>query len=275
LSKSKFIRKNYIWLIFVLGILLIGFIFLQKPFTGRVVQEICNETEVCENVTVVECEEDCQEVCLNETEEVCSTEVVEICEEECYEEGNETICEDVCVEEEVENCTEVVIENCSIICEEVNCTEGFIENCSVQEICYEIEINQSEDINDSEINETLEEEIVSEPTPEKIFEEEVAEKIAGQEETFRSSVSNLTEAEKFNLISKTGTDEILVTRSDIIGEKIVLKFEIGNYWVEKVYYYPQENLNEKIEEDKIKWLRKISNINNQKIKTVKEEEFLD
>jgi len=267
LLKSKFIKENYIWMVFVLGILLIGFIFLQKPFTGRVVQEICNETEVCENITVIQCDEECNEVCENVTEEICSTEIVEICNEECYEEGNETVCEDVCVEEEIENCTKVVVENCSIVCEEVNCTEVVVENCSIQEICYEIEINDT--------NETTEEEIISEPTPEKIFEEEVIEKTETTKETFRKSVSNLTNVERFNLLSKTGEEKAIVTRSDIIGKKIILRFEIGDYWVEKVYYYPQENLNEKIEEDKTKWLRKISEIDNQKIKSVKKEEFLN
>lgn len=264
--KSNFIKKNYVWIVFVLGILLIGFIFLQKPFTGRVVQEICNETEVCENITVIQCDEDCQEICENVTQEVCSTEIIEVCNEECYEEGNETICEDVCVEEEVENCTDEVIENCSIVCEDVNCTEITVENCSIQEICYEIEINET--------NETVEEEIISQPTPEEIFEEEIVKKTEAIPETFRKSVSNLTETEKFSLLSETGDDEVTVTRSDIIGDKIILRFEIGEYWAEKVYYYPQENLNAKIEDDKIKWLRKIANLNNQKIKTVKKEEFL-
>ncbi len=270
MSKSKFIKKNYTWILFFIAIVLIIFVFYQNNLTGRIVQEICNKTEVCENVTVLECDESCEEVCENVTEEVCSIEIVETCNEECVEENNETICGDVCFEEEIENCSEQTIEVCENVCVEVNCTESIIENCSFQEICYEVEINVT--------NETISEPIQEpEEEPSPSLEDTFREEVTGIQEIRKpegEETISLTQQEIFNLVAETGEGEVRVTKSEVKGRLLILRFEIGNYWVEKAYYYPQENLNQKIENDKVEWVRKIIGINNREIQIVKKEEFL-
>jgi len=66
---------------------------------------------------------------------------------------------------------------------------------------------------------------------------------------------NLTEQELFLLKSKTGASEIKITKSEVINDRLVIKFEIGTYWSERSYNPDSADLDAQIELDRIKWVK--------------------
>jgi hypothetical protein len=245
--------------IIVFIVLIFVIIIYKKSFTGQVIQEICYEQEICENITIQICDDFCYNVCENITL-ICESECNEICEEI----DNETICQEVC-----EPCEDEIILECNETCEKINCIEKIIENCSIQEICEEVVINET--------NKTEEKiEIPSdEKSTEEIFQEEIIEEISQEETILEKTSSGNLSLEELNLLeSKTGEKIISITKSEIIDGRLIIKFEIGNYWIEKSYSYPDEEVEFKINNDKIMFARKISNLGLEEINIVKKEEFL-
>ncbi|MBU3907012.1 MAG: hypothetical protein KKA64_02045 [Nanoarchaeota archaeon] len=71
----------------------------------------------------------------------------------------------------------------------------------------------------------------------------------------------LTEEEKAVLLSKFGNESVKITKAEIINGRMVLKYEIGEYWAEFSYEYinsMEEEINKEMENDKVKWLKDLA-----------------
>ena len=66
---------------------------------------------------------------------------------------------------------------------------------------------------------------------------------------------NLTEDELFLLKSRTGTNEIKITKSEVINDRLIIRFEIGSYWTERSYNPDSSDLDMQIELDRLKWVK--------------------
>jgi len=71
----------------------------------------------------------------------------------------------------------------------------------------------------------------------------------------------LTENEKSILINETGTDEAKITKAEAGNNRLTVKYEIGKYWLEYSYNYPNQitdNLKSQIDLDKAKFAKKLA-----------------
>jgi hypothetical protein len=75
-----------------------------------------------------------------------------------------------------------------------------------------------------------------------------------------ASEYSLTQEELFLIIAETGTDNVKITKSQVLNGRLIIKFELGDYWAEKTYDYPKDEteLNSLIELDRVKWIKKIA-----------------
>lgn len=74
---------------------------------------------------------------------------------------------------------------------------------------------------------------------------------------------DLTDDEMVVLKTKTGDSEAKVTESKIFDGRLIVKFEIGRYWLENSYDYDEENNNviaEQIAIDRAKWLKQLAQV---------------
>jgi hypothetical protein len=83
-------------------------------------------------------------------------------------------------------------------------------------------------------------------------------------ESVNLSKYDLSQEELFILTSKTGAKEVLITKSEIVNEKLIIRFEIGNYWIEKSYD-PYSELDDLIELDRVKWVKNLAKSLNEKV----------
>ncbi len=82
-----------------------------------------------------------------------------------------------------------------------------------------------------------------------------------QEPTINGLPSGLSSAERAALVAKFGETTIEKTKAKLIEDKIIIRYELGNYWVEHSYdvALSKEVLNEQMNQDLEKWLRDIVN----------------
>ncbi len=75
------------------------------------------------------------------------------------------------------------------------------------------------------------------------------------------NVVPLTDEEKDILISEFGNSSVQIVKSELFNGRYVIKYQIGDYWIEKTYDsgLDNETLKSQMEQDKIKWLRDIIN----------------
>ena len=267
------INRLFIFIVLILFVALI--FFLSGSLTGKVVSENCTEQEVCVNDTFETCVDSCENVCENVSKEECNPVVseecnpVETCNNVCQadEAGIETCTEqcsteDVCQEVTKDVCEQVMVEECNEVCSKVNCTEEIIENCSIQTICVPIteENKSSEEINETNVSlEVIPSEPVTETIPEIVVEENQSSEINTTNETTILPKVVLTDNE-INLIKlKTGESVVRTTKSEVVNDRLVVRLEIGNYWIEKSYNYPlsEIEINNQIELDRLELLKKI------------------
>ncbi len=86
---------------------------------------------------------------------------------------------------------------------------------------------------------------------------------------------DLTEKESFLVQSKTGEKKVSVTKSEIVSNRLVVRFEIGDYWLEKSYNPDRENLDDEVKLDRVKWIKQIANsLKENSEKTEEVEEYI-
>jgi hypothetical protein len=237
--------KIFIIVLGILGLFIFG--YYGGSFTGRVVQTNCYDEEVCKNVTLEKCfESECEEICENVTVEECFIEDVlvceEICEEVCSEIGNETVCsegcEQVCEEVSNETCEDSVVQNCTEVCFGLNCSSDLEYVCSIETVCEDV--------------------VVEEPQDKKEIIEVRKERALDEVSTFKEiSVFNLTDVERSDLSKITGVEDVFVSVVGDIAGRYVVKFQMGDYWIEKSYDDDLVNFEERMEQDKNIWMRRI------------------
>lgn len=268
-------KRDKIFVIVLAVILLAIILYLGRDFvfTGRVTEN-CYEVEECFNVTVENCTEVCEMECENVTTEECEIIVNNVCEEVCSEVGNETVCEEECSDVEEEVCENVTTEVCEEVCREVNCTDVVVQNCTTTLVCEEVNVTNETGIeeNVSGGDSGLEEPVGGEPALE---EESPVEQVDSVPVITTQEAIVLSDSEKAEIKIKTGENSVSVTKAERIGDKVSIRFEIGKYWVEKIYDYSltSSELSEKMEYDRLKFLKKIANIKPRE-SGVKMEEYL-
>lgn len=65
----------------------------------------------------------------------------------------------------------------------------------------------------------------------------------------------LTNSEKFLLTAEIGTYEPKITKSELINNRLIIRFEAGKYWRENSYPYPLNNLEYLIELDRARFIK--------------------
>ena len=67
----------------------------------------------------------------------------------------------------------------------------------------------------------------------------------------------LTDEERAVLKLKTGADSVYITKSEIINGRLVIRFEIGEYWLENSYNADsdKEKLDSEISLDRARWIK--------------------
>lgn len=248
----KLQNKYLIFILLIMALIIVGFLS-GGYFTGKVISENCHEVESCVNKTIKVCDEFvfqevCGEECSNETSEECSDDIEIVCEEVCSEVDNETICEEVCEEVVNEICEEVVSEICEEVCSYPNnvsadnCADEVIISCSFESVCDATDIP-----------------IVSEP-PEEGLDEVVFSGVEILEEIgFDEDLIPLSDSEKNILKLRSGSSVVSRTKSEIVNGKLVVKIEIGDYWVEKAYPYSNDadEMNRLIGLDELRLMKNI------------------
>ena len=68
----------------------------------------------------------------------------------------------------------------------------------------------------------------------------------------------LTESELFLLKAKTGSTDVKITKSEIVNERLIIKFEIGSYWAEMSYNPESSDLDAEIEFDRMRWIKHLA-----------------
>jgi hypothetical protein len=70
----------------------------------------------------------------------------------------------------------------------------------------------------------------------------------------------LTNEELFTLKSKTGENSVNLVKSEIVNERLIVKFQIGSYWIENSYNYNGniDALKDQIELDRAKWVKSLA-----------------
>lgn len=220
----------------------------RVALTGQVIEERCTEQEVCINETITLCDKECITTCTNQTEEICNPITEEVCEKVCIMENETEICNDVCQNVEKEICEEITKEICEEVCNDVNCTEKIVENCSTETICKNVTIEEIPTETPVEETEEITETIVKEET------------ITPEIQT-KSIINYTLSNEEINSVKeKTGDILVKTTKSEIINDRLVIRLEIGNFWIENSYDYPnsEEEIKKEIELNKIKLLKQIA-----------------
>ena len=110
--------------------------------------------------------------------------------------------------------------------------------------------------------------------PEEIANETIANITAGNETISNVTFGNvtetnvtienvssyaLTEEELALLLSKTGDTKVKITKAEIAGDRLIIRFEIGGYWLENSYNYngDENELKAQIELDRVKWVKNL------------------
>jgi hypothetical protein len=204
-------------IILVLIVFFLGLLSLfDSNITGAsigvnpVMEEIidsCQETTTCTDEIILTCTEECN--CINETKEICNSVCVnktingnirEACSLECNEEIIETCdyCEDVCVNETIENC--ITEEVCEEIVEEIIINETIEINQTLENETLTILpiVNQTENDNQTIIEEDLNETINQTFTNESLLNETVLEEINS------TNSSNLLGINELGILSLSG-----------------------------------------------------------------------
>jgi hypothetical protein len=68
----------------------------------------------------------------------------------------------------------------------------------------------------------------------------------------------LTSSEKMDLMRAVGTHNSKITKSELVGNRLVVRFEVGKYWRENSYSYPDDNLDFLIELDRAKFMKSLA-----------------
>lgn len=70
----------------------------------------------------------------------------------------------------------------------------------------------------------------------------------------------LSDGELFILQSKTGDRTVQISKAEVVNNRLVVRFEIGEFWLENSYSYQEgDDLSEQIALDQAKWLKRLSN----------------
>jgi hypothetical protein len=97
----------------------------------------------------------------------------------------------------------------------------------------------------------LEEGIIeSEEAPEVL--EEVEANVT--EENVSIESKNLTEIQIGALVEEFGEVSVKTTKSELVGDRLVVRYELGQYWVEYSYDYDDVNLESLVEAERVAWL---------------------
>lgn len=124
---------------------------------------------------------------------------------------------------------------------------------------------------DSSVDEIIEEPIgnndlvVDEPV--EIIEESVEEVVVIiEEENIGVPPQNVTlsEVENFILKGKFGDSEIKTTKAVKTGGRVVVRFELKDFWIEHSYDAENSEIEQLIENDRIKWLKDLAVVSSQK-----------
>lgn len=247
------LNRKFIYLFVVLGGIFILFYFINDfSLTGRAV-DVCKKINYCENITIENCTEICSLVCENRSIQECIIKEIHNCSD-----TNESLCEENFSGLKVEECFNVTNEVCEEICKEINCTDVLIENCTEKLVC-----------ENSSDNETFfESEVIEEEgNANDSLEKEVENVLLDIDNIyFIESLDPLTLEEKRIIKIKTGESKISIVEAKKIGKKILIRFEIGDFWVEKVYDFSmgKDLLDERIEYDRLKFLKKIATLKSSK-----------
>lgn len=247
------LSKKFIYLFIVLGGIFILFYFISDfSLTGKAV-DVCKRVDYCENITIKNCSESCSLLCENKTVQDCVIKEIPNCKD-----INGSLCAENSSGLKVEECFDIVKEICEEICEKVNCTDVLIENCTEKLVC-----------ENSSDNETFfESEVIEEEgNANDSLEKEVKNVLLDIDNIyFIESLDPLTLEEKRIIKIKTGESKISIVEAKKIGKKILIRFEIGDFWVEKVYDFSmgKDLLDERIEYDRLKFLKKIATLKSSK-----------
>ncbi|MEA3329302.1 MAG: hypothetical protein U9Q06_01005, partial [Nanoarchaeota archaeon] len=76
----------------------------------------------------------------------------------------------------------------------------------------------------------------------------------------------LTEGELFVLKAETGASEVKITKAEVVNGRLIIRFEIGKYWLENSYEYNSGNeLDEQIAFDRARWVKKLAQSLSEKV----------
>ena len=69
---------------------------------------------------------------------------------------------------------------------------------------------------------------------------------------------SIPKASSFSAMTKNLT--VSVSKAEIKNNRAIVRFELGEYWIEKSYDYDlaDEGLSDRIETDRLKWIKKIA-----------------
>ncbi|MBS3073139.1 hypothetical protein J4477_04870 [Candidatus Pacearchaeota archaeon] len=65
----------------------------------------------------------------------------------------------------------------------------------------------------------------------------------------------LSEEELSVLKSKTGSGTVSITKSEVVNDRLIIRFQIGDYWLENSYDPSMEDLDYQISLDRVKWVK--------------------
>jgi len=128
------------------------------------------------------------------------------------------------------------------------------------------EVIKDEALEEEFEDETFEEEEESED--ETLEEEEEVENET--EEIIEELTSDLTNKERETLVEKFGNTSVKIIKAESVGERIIVRYGLGGYWIEYSYNADAKDLDSLMEADRIKWLKDIVNTLSQK-ETIPEE----
>ncbi len=69
----------------------------------------------------------------------------------------------------------------------------------------------------------------------------------------------LTAVQKNILLKTFDNSSVKVTKSELINGRLVIKYELGDYWVEYSYYPDSENIERRMQRDRTGWLINLAN----------------
>jgi len=70
---------------------------------------------------------------------------------------------------------------------------------------------------------------------------------------------DLTDAELFVLKSNLGVDKVSITKAEVVNDRLVVRFELGDLWLEKSYdYSDEEAVKEQVGIDMKKWIKQVA-----------------